>query len=137
MADVPIGDLALLSDRHSAPLVDRAGSGAVVVPTRFDAPSVFAGLLHDTAGHFTLRPDGLREVERRYLDDALALHTTMATATGTIELTETLALAPGVRGHDVGADSPHVLLRRVLCAAGHVDLEVTFASRFNTGCPDP
>lgn len=137
MADTPIRDLALLSDRHSAALVDRAGSVLWWCPPRFDAPSVFAGLLDDTAGHFTLRPDGLREVQRRYLDDTLVLHTTMTTATGTLELTDALALAPGGRGHDVGADSPHVLLRRAGCTDGHVDLQVTFAPRFEYGLSTP
>ena len=41
MSNTPIADHALLSDRHSSALVDRAGSVEWLSFPRFDSPSVF------------------------------------------------------------------------------------------------
>ena len=58
MSSVPIGDHALLSDCHSAALVNRAGSVEWLCFPRFDSPSVFGRLLDDAAGHWSIRPAG-------------------------------------------------------------------------------
>jgi GH15 family glucan-1,4-alpha-glucosidase len=105
-----IADYALLGDCHSAALVGRDGSVDWWCPPRFDARSVFARLLGADAGHWSIRPSGL-EVERVYLEDTMVLRTTFRTSEGSVRLTDALALAPGVRGHDLGRDSPHALVR--------------------------
>jgi GH15 family glucan-1,4-alpha-glucosidase len=109
----PIGDYALLSDCRSAALVSRGGSVDWLCFPRFDAPSVFARLLDETAGHFSIRPAGEAEASRAYLDQTMALATTFRTATGTAVLTDALAVGRNDRGHDLGAGSPGVLLRRI------------------------
>ena len=54
MSTTPIADYALLSDRHSAALVSRAGSIDWLCFPRFDSPSIFARLLGDEAGHWSI-----------------------------------------------------------------------------------
>jgi GH15 family glucan-1,4-alpha-glucosidase len=137
MSSTPIGDHALLSDCHSAALVDRAGSVEWWCAPRFDSPSVFGRLLDDRAGHFSVRPVADARVERRYTDGALVLRTTFTTGSGTVELTDALAMGEGVRGHDLGAGSPRALLRRAICTRGTVELEVDFTPRFEYGLTSP
>jgi alpha,alpha-trehalase len=137
MSSTPIGDHALLSDCHSAALVDRAGSVEWWCAPRFDSPSLFARLLDDRAGHFSVRPAAEARVRRRYADGSLVLSTTFETASGTVELTDALAMGEGVRGHDLGAGSPQALLRRAVCTRGVVELDVDFTPRFEYGLTSP
>ncbi|MBW3562574.1 MAG: glycoside hydrolase family 15 protein [Actinobacteria bacterium] len=138
MSDRPIADHALLSDCQSAALVDRDGSVEWLCFPRFDSPSVFARLLDDSdGGHFSVRPIGDAEVTRRYVDGSMVLVTRFQTTDGVLELTDALAMAEGVRGHDLGDGSPHVLLRRAACTEGRVDLSVSFAPRYEYGLTTP
>jgi alpha,alpha-trehalase len=137
MSSVPIGEHALLSDCHSAALVDRWGSIGWWCLPRFDGPSVFGRLLDDDAGHFSIRLQGAVSSRRRYLDSTLTLETTIRGESGDIVVTDALAMGRGVRGHDLGKDSPHLLLRQVRCTAGSVDIEVEFRPRFEYGLTVP
>ena len=129
MSMLPIGDYALLSDCRSAALVSRSGSVDWLCFPRFDGPSVFARLLDTDAGHFSIRPAGEAEVSRAYLDQTMALETTFRTATGVAVLVDALAVGRNDRGHDLGAGSPGVLLRRLTCPEGQVEVEVSYAPR--------
>ena len=137
MSNTPIADHAMLSDCHSSALVDRGGSVTWWCAPRFDSPPVFARLLDDAAGYFSLWPDAVTSVARSYLDGTLVLVTTFRTETGTVELTDALAMAGGVRNHDVGRESPHVLLRRLECVEGRVEVAVEFVPRFEYGLTKP
>jgi alpha,alpha-trehalase len=137
MSDAPIGDHAMLSDCHSAALVDRWGSLEWWCLPRFDGPSVFGRLLDDDAGHFSVRLEGAISSRRRYLDSTLSVETTIEAPAGEIVVTDTLAMGEGVRGHDLGKDSPHLFLRRVLCTNGPVDVEIEFRPRFEYGLTVP
>ncbi len=64
-ASRPIAGYALLSDCHSAALVDRHGSVDWLCLPRFDAPSVLGRLLDDGAGHWRIRPAAAFSAERR------------------------------------------------------------------------
>jgi GH15 family glucan-1,4-alpha-glucosidase len=124
-----IADYALLGDGQSVALVRRDGTVAWWCPARFDAASVFAGLLDEDGGHWTIRPREVEAVERRYRPGTLVLETTFRCARGTLRITDALAIAPGARGHEVGDGSPHVLLRDVEALDGEVDVELELAPR--------
>jgi GH15 family glucan-1,4-alpha-glucosidase len=137
MSSLPIGDYALLSDCRSAALVSRAGSVDWLCFPRFDGPAVFGRLLDQDAGHFAIRPAGEFQAGRAYLDQTMALETTFQTATGVAVLLDAMALGRNDRGHDLGAGSPGVLLRRVACTSGAVELEVGYAPRPEYGLIHP
>jgi GH15 family glucan-1,4-alpha-glucosidase len=124
MSTTPIADYALLSDRHSAALVTREGSIDWLCLPRFDIPSVFARLLGDKAGHWSVRVTNATQVTRRYLDRTMVLETRYTTPSGAVAITDALAMGEGNRGHQLGKDAPHLLLRRATCLEGDVELSV-------------
>jgi GH15 family glucan-1,4-alpha-glucosidase len=97
--------------------------------SRFDRPSVFARLLDPEAGHWQIQPSGPWTSERRYLDRTLVLETTFTTPKGTLILTDLLAMGPDNEGHRLGRNVPHLLVRNVSCAAGSVEIDVSYAPR--------
>jgi alpha,alpha-trehalase len=136
MSTLPIADYALLSDCRSAALVSRTGSVDWWCVPRFDGPSVFARLLDEEAGHWSIRVPGAT-TERRYLDQTMALETTFRSATGTAVLVDAMAVGRNERGHQLGAASPGVLLRRIACTDGEVQVEVAYAPRPEYGLIHP
>jgi GH15 family glucan-1,4-alpha-glucosidase len=126
MSTTPIGDYALLSDRHSAAVVSRDGSIDWLCFPRFDSPSIFARLLGDEAGHWSVRATSTTQVTRRYLDRTMVLETTFSTRSGTVAVTDALAMGEGNRGHQLGNDAPHLLLRRALCVEGEVEVSLQY-----------
>ncbi len=137
MSDVPIAEYAVLSDCRSAALISRTGSVDWLCFPRFDGPSVFARLLDDRAGHWSLRLDGLVQVSREYLEGTLVLRTSCQTATGTLELTDAMAVGQNERGHELGVDSPGVLLRQATCINGEVVVHCEYAPRPEYGLIAP
>jgi alpha,alpha-trehalase len=137
MDGLPIGDYALLSDCRSAALVSRAGSVDWLCFPRFDAPATFARILDPAGGHFAIRPAGEFEASRGYVDQTMVLETTFRTAAGTAVLTDTMAVGRNERGHDLGAESPGVLLRVLACTDGEMDVEVSYAPRPEYGLIHP
>ena len=129
MTTTAIGDYALLADRHSAALVSLDGSIDWLCFPRFDSPSIFARLLGEQAGYWSVRASGARAVTRRYLDRTMVLETTHRTATGTAVVVDALAMGEGNRGHDLGRDAPHLLLRQVTCSSGEVEIDLEYIPR--------
>jgi GH15 family glucan-1,4-alpha-glucosidase len=129
MSSTPIADHAFLSDRHSCALIDKAGSVEWLCFPRFDGPSVFARLLDDDAGHWQVSPESDWTATRRYTGRSLALETTFRTADGELVLTDALGLGPDNGGHRLGTDVPHVLVRRLACTSGEVDVAVDYRPR--------
>src|SRR5689334_1160879 len=137
MSSTPIAEHALLSDCHSSALVDTSGSVEWLTFPRFDSPSAMARLLDENGGHWSIRPSGAFTASRRYLDDTLVLETTMQTQSGTVVLTDALAVGPDNQGHALGRDAPHLLVRRLACIAGEVEIEVSYAPRPEYGLVVP
>ena len=137
MTTTPIADYALLSDRHSAALVSRGGSIDWLCFPRFDSPSIFGRLLDEKAGHWFFGATNATDVSRRYLDRTMVLETTLRTPTGTVTITDALAMGSGNRGHELGKGAPHVLLRRATCTEGRVDLSLEYVPRRDYGLNHP
>ncbi|MGH3332410.1 MAG: glycoside hydrolase family 15 protein [Nocardioidaceae bacterium] len=137
MSTTAIGDHALLSDCHSSALVDKEGSVEWLTFPRFDSPSIMGRLLDAEAGHWAIRPAGDYRATRRYLDETMVLETTFDTDTGTVVLTDALAMGPDNEGHALGRNAPHLLLRSVTCTAGEVEIEVSYAPRPEYGLVVP
>jgi alpha,alpha-trehalase len=137
MDGLPIGDYGLLSDCRSAALVSRDGSVDWLCFPRFDGPSVFCRLLDPAGGCFSIRPSGEFQVSRRYVDQTMVLETTFTTATGSATLTDALAVGRNERGHDLGARSPSMLLRRLKCTQGELAAEVRYEPRPEYGLVEP
>jgi GH15 family glucan-1,4-alpha-glucosidase len=123
MDSLPIGDYALLSDCHSAALVSRSGSVDWLCWPRFDSPAVVVRRLGSGGGHFAIQPTGEFNASRAYVDQTMVLETTFVTGSGTAVLTDAMATGRNERGHDLGVGSPGVLLRRLACTGGEMQVE--------------
>ena len=98
MSNLPIADYALLSDCRSAALVSHAGSIDWLCFPRFDGPSVFARLLDEQAGYWSIHAAGTTEVSRRYIEGTMVIETTFRTPTGSAVLVDAMAMGRNDRG---------------------------------------
>ena len=137
MNTLPIADYGMLSDCHSAALVSRTGSIDWLCFPRFDAPSIFGRLLDDKAGHWSIHPSGEFRANRRYIEQTLILETTFTTSSGKGVLLDAMAVGKNERGHQLGAEAPHALLRSVQCTEGEMEFESEFAPRPEYGLVYP
>ncbi|MFV2175895.1 glycoside hydrolase family 15 protein [Actinomadura sp. LOL_016] len=137
MAGTPLEDYGLLSDRHSAALVSRAGTVDWLCFPRFDSPSVFGALLDERAGSWSVRPAADATGSRRYLDGTLVSATEFTTPSGTVELVDAMATGDTGDPHRLGAAAPHLLIRRLACATGAVEVTVEFRPRPEYGLVVP
>ncbi len=133
----PIADYALLSDCHSAALVSAGGSIDWFCAPRFDSPALFARLLGSAAGHWSIRPVDAVDGKRGYRPGTLVLETTYRTEEGVVRVTDALAVGRNERGHELGAEAPHALLRSVECLEGRVELCCEYAPRPENGLVRP
>src|SRR4051794_24063135 len=136
-AATPIADYGLLADCNSAALVDRAGSIDWLCLPRYDSDAVFSRLLDPSAGHWSITPVEPFTATRRYLPGTLVIETTFTTDTGVARLTDAMAFAPGQRGHDLGFDAPHEVLRSVDGVQGQVAFVLELAPRPEYGLIRP
>ncbi|MBA3587507.1 MAG: glycoside hydrolase family 15 protein, partial [Chloroflexi bacterium] len=137
MSWLPIGEYALLSDRHSAALVSSGGSVDWLCMPRFDSPSIFAAILDDEAGHWSIRPDTEFRVEREYVAGSMVLLTSFHTSAGTLELRDALVLGDTRDPHSLGEHAPHLLARTATCTRGTIDVIMSFRARPEYGLVAP
>ncbi|WP_200211238.1 glycoside hydrolase family 15 protein [Micromonospora coerulea] len=133
----PISDYGFISDCRSGALVSRDGSVDWWCPDRFDSPSVFCRLLDPTGGHWRIAPLAASRVERAYRPGTLVLRTVHHTPEGSVAVTDALAAELGARGHELGMNSPAVLLRVVEGLSGRVRMHLDFAPRPEYGLLTP
>src|SRR3954453_17720377 len=125
----PVANYGLLADCNSAALADRDGSIDWLCLPRYDSDAIFARLLDPDAGHWSIRPTSEYTSERRYLPGTLVIETVFTTEGGQVRLTDAMSFAEGQRGHDLGYDAPHELLRSVEGVSGEVELQLELAPR--------
>src|SRR3954470_17185865 len=125
----PIADYGLLSDCNTSALVSRDGAIDWLCMPRFDSPALFARILDPDAGHWTIAPAASAIAERRYADGSLVVETDFTTETGSVTLTDGMAFTEGQRGHDLGNDAPHELLRLVEGVKDEVEMVFELAPR--------
>jgi GH15 family glucan-1,4-alpha-glucosidase len=133
----PIAAYGLLADCQSAALVDRDGSIDWLCMPHYDSPAVFARMLDPDAGHWSIAPVGGSASERRYLPGTLVIETTFTTPTGSIRLIDAMAFVDAQRGHELGHDAPHEVLRLVEGVSGTVEVTMELAPRPEYGLVRP
>src|SRR5690349_18105938 len=136
-AFTPIGDYGLLADCNSAALVSRDGSIDWLCLPRYDSDAIFARILDPDGGHWSIRPAGEYRVARRYVPGSLAVETTFTTGDGVVRVRDAMAFAKGQRGHDLGYDAPHEVLRSVEGVSGRVELVMELVPRPEYGLVRP
>lgn len=125
----PIEHYAMLSDCHSAALVDREGCVDWLCWPRFDSGACFAALLGTREhGCWSLRPVAAFESTRRYRDHTLILDTEFVTASGRVRLTDCMPTGDAV---------PRSLLRRLEGLEGEVRVALSLTLRFDYGLTVP
>lgn len=137
MATASISDYGFLSDCQTAALVHRHVSVDWYCPLRFDSQAVFSRLLDPDGGHWSIRPVGDFIAERAYIEDTMVLRTVFETSTGRIALLDTLAMGHTERGHHIGRQVPHLLVRQVEGLAGVVEVVIEFVPRPEYGLTTP
>jgi GH15 family glucan-1,4-alpha-glucosidase len=120
-----IGDHALLGDTRTAALVSGHGQINWMCVPRFDCYPIFGRLVDpERGGTFSISLAGAERHQRSYLDDSAVLETTTYTSTGVARVTE------GMIANVSDALLPQTLLvRRVECISGHLELSLTFDPR--------
>ncbi|MGI8624774.1 MAG: glycoside hydrolase family 15 protein, partial [Solirubrobacteraceae bacterium] len=118
-------------------LVSRDGSIDWWCQPRYDGPSVFGRLLDPDAGHWSIRPVGRFTSRRRYAPGSLVCETTFTTDAGVVVVRDALAFPEGQRGHDLGLNVEHELLRSVVGVRGRVELVMELAPRPEYGLVEP
>jgi GH15 family glucan-1,4-alpha-glucosidase len=126
----PLEDLGLIGDGATVALVGMDGTIPWLCVPRFDAEPLFCGLLDQAeGGQFGVAPEGLLEARQFYEPDTAVLVTELRCATGTVRVTDALALRTGA---DLTDDAPvhrSELVRAALVTAGHVRLRVDVEPR--------
>ena len=137
MSTTAIGDYALLSDRHSAALVSKDGSIDWLCFPRFDSPSVFARLLGEQAGHWSVRAAGASRGHPSLPGPRHGAGDDLPHGHGDSGRRRRAGRGRGQPGPRPGKGRAHVLLRQVACSSGEVEIELEYAPRPEYGLVAP
>ncbi|MGI8727318.1 MAG: glycoside hydrolase family 15 protein, partial [Solirubrobacterales bacterium] len=126
-----IGEYGFLSDCHTGALLGPDGAIEWLCLPRFDSPSVFGAVLDREAGRFRVGPANEVPISRRYVPGTNAIETTWAADGGWLVVSDALAIGPWEEDHvdhhtraPTDMDARHLLVRRVECTAGEVEIEL-------------
>ncbi len=127
---LPLEDLGLIGDGATVALVGRDGSIPWLCLPRFDSEALFCGLLdHDAGGSFCITPEDLTGARQVYQPETAVLQTDLRSATGTVRVTDALAVRSGA---DLTDDAPahrSELVRSAVVLDGTVRLKVDLEPR--------
>src|SRR5262245_38393331 len=119
---------ALIGDGRAAALVSRDGSIDWLCWPRFDSPSIFAAILDERGGRWSIRPVADFESERRYVEGTNVLETVFRTETGMVRLTDAMPIASDEHKHEHLVPE-HEIVRLLECDRGEVEIEMVCAPR--------
>lgn len=91
--DYQLSDLAIIGDRRTCALLDKAGNILWYCPKRFDNSSLFAHLVDiKTGGSWSLEIKGMKFIDRNYISESGILQTRFQSDNGNLELTDWMPL---------------------------------------------
>lgn len=128
----PIQDYAIIGDCHSAALVSRKGSIDWLCWPRFDSPSIFAALLDEHGGRWSICPEPPFQTTRRYVPQTNVLEGRFAAAGGVLVLTDLMPVASSEEGHASLFPSREIV-RVARCESGEVEFVMVFEPRPDYG----
>ena len=118
-------DLGLIGDGTTAALVGLDGSILWLCLPRFDSEPLFCSLLDNAGGgSFTVAPDEVIEARQKYEPDTAVLVTELRSPTGTLAVTDALALRPGAVLSDDAPAGRQELMRSAVVLEGSVRVRV-------------
>ncbi|GAB3281166.1 glycoside hydrolase family 15 protein [Actinocorallia lasiicapitis] len=139
----PIADFGFLSDCETTALIAPSGNVEWLCVPRIDSPSVFGSILDRDAGYFRIGPAGVEvPAAQRYIPGTMVLETTWWTPGGWLVVTDALIMGPwhheterseSHRRAPTDYDAAHVLLRKVKCVNGSVQVRMDCMPVFDYG----
>jgi GH15 family glucan-1,4-alpha-glucosidase len=119
-----IQDYALIGNGHSGALVSNAGSIDWLCWPRFDSEPLFARLLDDEQGSWSIDPASPYEVDRRYIEETAILETCFSARGGKAVVTDVMPLCGPP--HASSALWPQQeIVRKVQCLEGTMHLRLS------------
>lgn len=126
----PLESYGVIGDSRTAVLVGADGSIDWACLPDFDSASVFGALLDPEAGHFSIRPSSPFTSSQRYERGTNVLVTEFKTAQGTFRVRDFMQYT----NRTVPTAE---IYRRIEGVSGKVDIDLTFAPRFDYGLLQP
>lgn len=127
-----IQDYAIIGDCRAAALISRAGSIDWLCWPRFDSPALFAALLDEGAGRWSLTPAQPFDATRRYLPETNVLETSFVSATGSVRLTDWMPVASEAEKQTLLLPD-HEIVRLLECDRGEIEMDMQFEPRPHYG----
>ena len=128
----PIHDYAAIGDGRAVALVGRHGSIDWLCWPRFDSPSIFASILDEQGGSWSLAPVAAYRATRRYLDETNVLETCFETDEGTLIVTDLMPVASEEEKERLLLPD-HEILRVAECVRGEVEIAMRLVPRPHYG----
>ncbi|MCD0451115.1 glycoside hydrolase family 15 protein [Actinocorallia sp. API 0066] len=139
----PIADFGFLSDCETTALIAPSGNVEWLCLPKIDSPSVFGSILDRDAGYFRIGPAGVEvPAAQRYIPGTMVMETTWWTRGGWLVVTDALLMGPwhheterseSHRRAPTDYDADHVLLRKVKCVNGNVQVRMDCMPVFEYG----
>lgn len=122
-------DYGIIGNLETCALIGRDGSIDWLCLPFLDSPSIFGALLDiEKGGHFYIKPSAKFESNQAYSKNTNVLKTTFVTGLGKVVLTDFMKVK-----EKKNKNFTNILLRKVECLKGQMDLDISFKPCFNYG----